>query len=149
MLTPIRNIYDKFVAACEANCTPGTGCTVDESLHGFRGMCSFKQDIPNKPSKSRFWLIANLLLGFFQNLHESWHSCTGIPSPNPASWRKQMQFNTHLIMQTISLCCPLLQRKTRGSYFCPICIPKKGRLRYWKRRNKCVLQPGKRWCRQS
>jgi len=28
-LVPIRNIYDKFVAACEANYTPGTGCTVD------------------------------------------------------------------------------------------------------------------------
>jgi len=50
-LAPIRNIYDKFVAACEANCSPGTGCTVDKSLHGFRGMCTFKQYIPNKPSK--------------------------------------------------------------------------------------------------
>jgi len=50
-LAPIRNIYDKFVAACEANYTPGTGCTVDESFHGFKGMCSFKQYIPNKLSK--------------------------------------------------------------------------------------------------
>jgi len=50
-LAPIHNIYDKFVTACEANYTPGTGCTVDESLHGFRGMCSFEQYIPNKPSK--------------------------------------------------------------------------------------------------
>ena len=50
-MAPIRNIYDKFVVACEANCTPGTGCTVDEPLHGFRGLCSFKQYIPNKPSK--------------------------------------------------------------------------------------------------
>jgi len=50
-LAPIRNIYDKFVLACEANYTPGTGCTVDESLHGFRGRCSFKQYVPNKPSK--------------------------------------------------------------------------------------------------
>jgi len=50
-LAPIRYIYDKFVVACEANYTPGTGCTVDESLHGFRGMCSFKQYIRNKPSK--------------------------------------------------------------------------------------------------
>jgi hypothetical protein len=49
-LALIRNIYDKLVAACEANYSPGTGCTVDESLHGFRGMCSFKQYIPNKPS---------------------------------------------------------------------------------------------------
>jgi hypothetical protein len=50
-LAPIRNIYDKFVAACEANYTPGTDCTVDESLQGFRGTCSFKQYIPTKPSK--------------------------------------------------------------------------------------------------
>jgi len=50
-LSPIRNIYNKFVVACEANYTSGTGCTVDESLHGFRGVCSFKQYIPNKPSK--------------------------------------------------------------------------------------------------
>jgi len=50
-LAPIRNIYDKYVTDCEANYTPGTGCTVDESLHGFRGMCSFEQYIPNKPSK--------------------------------------------------------------------------------------------------
>ena len=50
-LATIRNIYDKSVVACEANYTPGTGCTVDESLHGFRGVCSFKQYIPNKSSK--------------------------------------------------------------------------------------------------
>jgi len=42
-VAPIRNIYDKFVVACEANYTLGTGCTVDESLHGFRGSLSFKQ----------------------------------------------------------------------------------------------------------
>jgi len=50
-LARIRNIYDKFVITCEANYTPGIGCTVDESLHEFRGMCSFKQYIPNKLSK--------------------------------------------------------------------------------------------------
>ena len=37
------------------------------------------------------------------------------------------QFNTHLTMQTISLCCPLLQRKTRGPSSCPLCIPQKKR----------------------
>ena len=50
-LAPFRNIYDKFVVACETNYTPETGCTVDESLHGFRGRCSFKRYTPNKPSK--------------------------------------------------------------------------------------------------
>ena len=50
---------------------------------------------------------------------------------HPAFWRKQMkeQFNTHLTMQTISLCCPLLQRKTRRSSSCPLCIPKKREMR--------------------
>jgi len=37
------------------------------------------------------------------------------------------QFNTHLTMQTNSLSCPLLQRKTRGPSSCPLCIPKKKR----------------------
>jgi hypothetical protein len=50
-LAPIRNIYDKFVVAFEAKFIPGTGCTVDETLQGFRGRCSFKQYITNKPSK--------------------------------------------------------------------------------------------------
>ena len=50
-LAPIRNIYDKFVVAFKANYTPGTGCIVDESLHGFRGMCSFKKYITNKQIK--------------------------------------------------------------------------------------------------
>ena len=30
---------------------PDLGCTVDKSLLEFRGRCSFKQHIPNKPSK--------------------------------------------------------------------------------------------------
>jgi hypothetical protein len=52
-LAHIRKKYDKFIAACKANYTPGTTCSspVDESLHGFREMCSFMQYIPNKPSK--------------------------------------------------------------------------------------------------
>jgi len=50
-LAPIRNIYDKFIVACEANYPLGTGRIIDESVHGFKGMCSFKQYIINKPSK--------------------------------------------------------------------------------------------------
>lgn len=43
-----RNVYGKFVTACEANYTLGTGCTVDESLLTFRGRCCFKQYILKK-----------------------------------------------------------------------------------------------------
>jgi hypothetical protein len=46
--------------------------------------------------------------------------------------------------QTISLCCPLLQRKTRGSYSCPICIPKKKTDEDNEKEEIIVLQPGKR-----
>ena len=31
-LAPIRSIYEKLVAACAQNYTPGVGCTVDEIL---------------------------------------------------------------------------------------------------------------------
>jgi hypothetical protein len=41
-LALIRNIYDEFVVAFEANYTPRIGCTVDEFVRGFRGRCSFK-----------------------------------------------------------------------------------------------------------
>jgi len=60
-LAPIRNIYDKFVVPCEANYTPRTGCSIDESLYGFRGMCSLKQYIPNKPSKygTKIYVLAH------------------------------------------------------------------------------------------
>ena len=50
-LAPIRSVYERFDTACEDNDTPGIGCTVDESLLGFRERCAFKQFIPNKPSK--------------------------------------------------------------------------------------------------
>lgn len=40
-----------FFGPCQANYTPGSGYTVDESLLGFRDRCSFKQYIPKKPGK--------------------------------------------------------------------------------------------------
>jgi hypothetical protein len=60
------------------------------------------------------------------------------------------QFNKHLAIQTISLCCPLLQRKTRGSSSCLLCIPKKKREEdAGKEEINVILQQGKRWCGQS
>ena len=50
-LAVISKIYNQFVLACEANYSPGVGCTVDKSLLGFKGRCDFKQYIPNKPTK--------------------------------------------------------------------------------------------------
>ncbi|XP_060846007.1 piggyBac transposable element-derived protein 4-like [Rhopalosiphum padi] len=50
-LAPIRTVFDDFVRRCKANYTVGENCTIDEMLEGFRGRCSFRQYIPNKPNK--------------------------------------------------------------------------------------------------
>jgi len=182
-LAPISNIYDKFVTACEANYTPGTGCTVDESLHEFRGMFSFRQYIPNKPSKygikvydladnKTFYLDSSKLYtgagthapglpvatqavldlvpsvsGTNRNITTD-NYYTSIPLAMELKSRKltlvgTMKKNKAYIPSSFLgeadegtvqyafdhannfICCPLLQRKTRGSSSCPICIPKK------------------------
>lgn len=50
-LAHIRAIVDKFVANCQAAYTPTQYLTIDEKLESFRGRCSFRQYIPNKPAK--------------------------------------------------------------------------------------------------
>lgn len=50
-LAPIRLIFDQFVSHCKAVYSPGEYLTIDERLPAFRGRCSFRQYIPNKPSK--------------------------------------------------------------------------------------------------
>ncbi|XP_053945946.1 piggyBac transposable element-derived protein 4-like [Anastrepha ludens] len=48
---PIRKIWEIFVKKCRENYSPGPYLTVDEQLLAFRGKCSFKMYIPNKPAK--------------------------------------------------------------------------------------------------
>lgn len=50
-LAPIRQVFELFQDNCQACYTPGENCTIDEMLEAFRGRCSFRQYIPNKPSK--------------------------------------------------------------------------------------------------
>lgn len=50
-LAAIRAIFDQFVSQCKAVYSPSEYLTIDEQLPSFRGRCSFKQYIPNKPSK--------------------------------------------------------------------------------------------------
>jgi hypothetical protein len=47
----IRKKFDLFVRQCKVNYSPGEYLTIDEMLIPFRGRCSFKQYIPNKPAK--------------------------------------------------------------------------------------------------
>ncbi|CAH2085721.1 unnamed protein product [Euphydryas editha] len=50
-LAPIRSIFEDFVSNCKYTYTPSKYLTIDEKLEAFRGRCSFRQYIPNKPAK--------------------------------------------------------------------------------------------------
>lgn len=50
-LAAIRAIFDRFVENCISCYSPSEYVTIDEKLEAFRGRCSFRQFIPNKPAK--------------------------------------------------------------------------------------------------
>ncbi|KAJ8880759.1 hypothetical protein PR048_017229 [Dryococelus australis] len=50
-LTPIREVFEKFVDNCQKAYTMSKYATIDEQLESFRGRCSFRQYIPNNPAK--------------------------------------------------------------------------------------------------
>lgn len=50
-LAPIRALWEALVVHCKEHYTPGPHLTVDEQLMAFRGRCSFRMYIPNKPAK--------------------------------------------------------------------------------------------------
>lgn len=50
-LAAIRSFFETFVSNCQAVYKPSECMTVDEQLVSFRGRCSFRQYMPNKPSK--------------------------------------------------------------------------------------------------
>ena len=207
-LAQIRNIYDKFVAACEANYTPGTGCTVDESLLGFRGRCSFRQYISNKPSK--YGIKVYVLAG-----SKTFYSVSSKVYMGADTHAPGLPVPTQAVLDLVSSVSGTNRNITTDNYYTSIplamelksrkltlvgtmkknkaCIPptflakadegtvqyafdhannftllsvapkknkrvvllstmhseKKDRRGYWKSRNKCVLQPGERWCGQS
>lgn len=48
---PVRKVWNLLIAQCKTNYFPGSNVTIDEQLLGFRGRCSFRMYIPNKPNK--------------------------------------------------------------------------------------------------
>lgn len=50
-LAPIRDIFEEFVENCKLNYRVSEFVTIDEMLDSFRGRCSFRQYIKNKPAK--------------------------------------------------------------------------------------------------
>lgn len=49
--TPIREVFETFVATFQNNFISSEYLTIDEQLLAFRGRCSFKQYIPSKPAR--------------------------------------------------------------------------------------------------
>ena len=60
-LAPIRELWDRFFLLCTQLYNPTTCVTVDEQLVKFRGRCSFRQFMPNKPGKYglKVWIAAD------------------------------------------------------------------------------------------
>ncbi|UYV62791.1 hypothetical protein LAZ67_2001958 [Cordylochernes scorpioides] len=49
--TKIIEIFEEFVTNCKTMYNPGEYLTVDKKIIPFKGRCSFKQYLPNKPAK--------------------------------------------------------------------------------------------------
>ena len=60
-MAPIRELWDRFFQLCTRLYNPTTCVTVDEQLVKFRGRCSFRQFLPNKPGKYglKVWVAAD------------------------------------------------------------------------------------------
>ncbi|CAK1591007.1 unnamed protein product [Parnassius mnemosyne] len=50
-LAAVSGFFDKFIANCQANYTPGPYTCVDEMLLAFKGRCKFVIYMPKKPAK--------------------------------------------------------------------------------------------------
>lgn len=50
-LAPIRDVFEALVEKCKSNFAVSEFLTIDEMLESFRGRCSFRQYIKNKPAK--------------------------------------------------------------------------------------------------
>lgn len=53
----IEEIWKTFIDNCRRNYEPSDSCTVDEQLLGFRGNCSFRVYIKNKPARYGLKLV--------------------------------------------------------------------------------------------
>ncbi|KAB0804107.1 hypothetical protein PPYR_01077 [Photinus pyralis] len=77
----IREIFETFIQNCRNCYTPGESLTIDEMLVGFRGRCSFRVYMKNKPNKyglkvlclcdakTHYLLNAFVYTGKSQNVH--------------------------------------------------------------------------------
>ncbi|VVC41854.1 PiggyBac transposable element-derived protein, partial [Cinara cedri] len=57
-MTVIRKIFEDFVKNCKSCYKISEYATIDEKLQSFRGRCSFRVYMPNKPAKYGLKLFA-------------------------------------------------------------------------------------------
>lgn len=50
-LASVSNIFNRFIANCQASFTPGAYTCIDEMLLPYKGRCKFVIYMPNKPAK--------------------------------------------------------------------------------------------------
>lgn len=69
-LSAVREIVELFKDNCKKYYTPGEYLTIDEQLHGFRGRCSFRQYMPNKPARYglKIFMLADARTFYVSNL---------------------------------------------------------------------------------
>ena len=60
-LSPIKELWDKWVESLPKLFNPNENVAVGEHLVGFRGRCPFKQYMPKKPSKYciKLWMLCD------------------------------------------------------------------------------------------
>lgn len=65
-VAPIRELISLFQTACKNCYYPGRNITVDEQLLGFKGQCSFNQNIRGKPAGTgiKFYIACDPMTGF-------------------------------------------------------------------------------------
>ena len=68
-LAPIKEIFEMFIEACTVNYKCGEYVTIDESVLPFRGRCSFKVYMPQKPDKYgiKIWSMADAKNSYLSN----------------------------------------------------------------------------------
>ncbi|XP_071784707.1 piggyBac transposable element-derived protein 4-like [Asterias amurensis] len=67
---PIRDVFDEFVNNCQKYFNPGENMTVDDELVAFRGICGFRQYMPQKPARYgiKFWVCTDSTHNYVTNI---------------------------------------------------------------------------------
>lgn len=84
-LAAIRSFFENFVSNCQAVYTPSEYMTIDEQLAAFHGCCSFRQCLPNKPSKYGIKIYALVDAKTYYTFNLEIHPGTQPPGPYSCS----------------------------------------------------------------